>query len=160
MSALRQVDGIFIGHGMQVHVCKRVERIWHDARQTTSRATEACGVLIGSVSKKGNSVWLEFATGPKPLDLRSRFSFRMKDPGHARIVQRKFVRSHQTRVYLGTWHTHPARAAKPSLIDRRDWCRCTRRNPDRPMVFVIVGIDEVALYGYVNGTFKALKKRD
>ena len=160
MSALQRVVNVFVGYGRKVHVCVRVARIWHAARQTTPAAKEACGVLIGTVSPEGNSVWLELATRPKPLDVRRRSSFKMVDPGHARIVQMSFAQSQQTRIYLGTWHTHPTMNAKPSLIDRNDWHRCVRRNPNRPLVFAIVGTAEVSLYVKANGRFRILKENE
>lgn len=156
-SATGEVPKRLAGHGRQVFVGHRVARLWHAQRQTDPNASESFGVLIGTVSMDGKSVWLEAATTPKRRDQRWRHAFKMRDPGHERTVCRMFGCSQGKRIYLGTWHTHPHATASPSFVDRQDWARCTKANPGRPLAFAIVGTEEVAVFVRFGRTFRALQ---
>ena len=144
------------GHGRRVHICRNVAEIWSVHRQVSADAPESFGVLVGTTSINRNEAWIEAATTPMPMDKCSRFGFEMHDPGHAQVVQAMHQRSRKTCIYLGTWHTHPEPAPSPSLVDRRDWRACLRRNPRRPLVFVIVGTQRTRLFVRDGRVFKAL----
>lgn len=146
----------FEGHGRRVHVCADVAATWNSYRQTAPDAPESFGVLIGTTSIDRTRVWIELVSTPKPLDKCWRSGFRMRDPGHERLVRTMHKRSQRTRIYLGTWHTHPAVLPAPSALDRRDWTECLRMNPGRPLVFVVVGTEQIGMFVRVRRTFKAL----
>lgn len=146
----------FEGRGRRVHVCADVAATWNAHRQISSHAAESFGVLIGTTSIDRTQVWIEVVSTPRPLDTRWRFGFRMRDPGHERLVRTMHKRSCRTRIYLGTWHTHPALLPAPSRLDRRDWTKCLRMNPSRPLVFVVVGTEQIGIFVRVRRTFKAI----
>ena len=130
--------------------------IWRKHRQTAADATESFGVLMGTTSVDRREVWIEAVTTPMAHDRCSRFSFALRDPGHQRAVCREFGCSEGRAIYLGTWHTHPERAPKPSGLDRSDWVACLRANPKRPLAFVLVGTDEVRVFVRVRWRFRPL----
>lgn len=156
MSAKADCVAPFAGYGRRVHVCCDVAEIWSTHRQRSVDAPESFGVLVGTTSLDRKEVWIEAATTPKPLDKGWRFGFEMRDPGHARVVQAMHQRSQKTCIYLGTWHTHAERTPSPSPADRRDWRVCLRRNPRRPLVFVIVGTERTRLFVPERRAFRAL----
>ena len=136
----------FVGFRRTVHVCPTVANTWDSHRQAAAGAPESFGVLVGATSKDRREVWIEDVTTPMPLDRRSRFHFELLDPHHQRIVDQAFLRSGGSRIYLGTWHTHPQSRPRPSRVDEGDWGRCVRRNKGRPLVFVIVGLEEIGAF--------------
>lgn len=70
----------------------------------------------------------------------------MKDPFHQKTIDKAFKESNGELGYIGTWHTHPQDEPIPSIIDLNDWGQCALRNPDRQLVFVIVGKTQVNIY--------------
>jgi len=129
-------------------------------RQLNPSDGERFGVLVGSHSGDRGCIWLEDLTQPLEADKSARFSFRLQDPGHQRFVDRSFNESDGQLGYVGTWHTHPEKDPVPSKIDLEDWQRCMARNPDRGLVFAIVGIDQVALFAEHSGKIKRIKMDD
>ena len=148
----------FEGYGRRVYVCEDVAEVWDSYRQTKTDAAESFGVLLGTTSQDRNKLWIDTVTTPKSMDRRWRFGFRLRDPGHQEEVDEMFERSGGTTIYLGTWHTHPESKPGPSRVDRRDWRACHRRNKERSLAFVIVGIEEVRVFVRWGRTFKPLRE--
>lgn len=49
--------------------------------------------------------------------------------------------SSQGRIqYLGEWHTHPQKYAKPSSTDYKEWHKTCQYFKDQPVLFFIAGI--------------------
>jgi [CysO sulfur-carrier protein]-S-L-cysteine hydrolase len=134
-----------------------VMQTWARYRQHTARRKEACGVIIGSTSNDQTEVWLEHATRPGRRDRRWRNGFHMKDPVHQRTVNKYHATSGGTSIYLGTWHTHPEPNPTPSGIDQKDWQRCQLLNPDRRLLFAIVGQVEIRLFEMAEGEVVVLE---
>ena len=146
----------FRGHGRCVHVGKEAAAVWWGHRQTGPRAAESFGILMGTTSLDRREIWIESVTTPMAKDRRTRFSFALRDPGHQQVVSAKFACSGGRVIYLGTWHTHPVPEPTPSIVDRNDWARCLRANPDRPLAFVLVGTDKARVFVRTRQRFKPL----
>lgn len=103
---------------------------------------EACGILIGTHSIDELIITITFATEPDNNDKRSRFSFKIKSNRHNKTLQKRFSKSGNREVYLGTWHTHPEDHPNPSKCDTDDWLKQYSINRDlfESMLFVIIGI--------------------
>ena len=154
-----EVEGAlrFGGCSRRVRVDGDVANIWAAHRQTEADAAEAFGVLVGTTSKNRKEMWIEAVTTPKGMDQRWRTGFRLLDPAHQEFVDGMFERSEGSMIYLGTWHTHPEARPAPSDIDKNDWRGCHRRNRDRPLAFVLVGIEEVRVYVQWARRFRRLR---
>jgi integrative and conjugative element protein (TIGR02256 family) len=57
--------------------------------------------------------------------------------------------------YVGEWHTHPEDVPAPSTIDLQEWSIVMKRNPGKPMIFLIVGRKEEWFGVGLNGLLKA-----
>lgn len=158
MSAATEWAACFSGGGRTVCVGSNVMTTWRAHRQSKAKSLESCGVLVGCTSVDKTKVWIETVTTPMALDIRSRTQFVLRDPGHQIFVEASHELSHGTQIYLGTWHTHPTSKARPSNFDFSDWRKCLRRNIGRPLVFVVVGIDELGVYIQGGRKFKALER--
>lgn len=151
-----EYTGCFHGFQRRIYVNDAVLRLWHEHRQTTPEKPEAFGALVGATALDKQDIWIEQASTPMVKDAQSRFRFALRDPGHQDIVDNAFRYSGGSRIYLGTWHTHPEPSPTPSNTDQTDWRRCLRRNKFRPLVFVIVGLDQTCLYIPRNRRFMRL----
>ena len=149
----------FDGHGRRVYVCDEVVDIWDAQRQMQSRAAESFGVLVGTTSVDKKDAWIEAVTTPMPLDWCSRFAFELRDPGHQRVVCEMFERSGGSRIYLGTWHTHPEPRPTASMVDKKDWRACQEANRGRPLAFVLVGTEELRFFCRSKGGFGELRAK-
>lgn len=137
-----------------VHITSNVLEIWLNHTQNTRNKHEAFGVLIGSQSTDACQLWIEECSTPKSKDKSTRTSFELKDPFHQRMVNHHYQESKGQLGYLGTWHTHPEGIPSPSSIDIRDWQNCTMRNPDRKLLFAIVGLTHFCIYHEEKGSFE------
>ena len=146
----------FSGYGRRVWIANSVVEAWHSQRQTSADDPEDFGVLIGTTSEDRRERWIDFITRPMDADKQSRFNFELMDPGHQQAVDGAFDSSSGTKIYLGTWHTHPESVPQPSGVDIADWNRCIGRNRNRPLVFVIVGIEQTCLFLPWGCLFKSL----
>ena len=140
-----------------VFVAEAVVNTWRKNKQTKINQSEMCGVLIGATSRDKKTIWVESVTSALPLDVRYRYNFVMKDPGHQVTIDNAHHTSGGTEIYLGTWHTHPENYPNPSTVDTVDWKKCMRRNRSRPLVFVIVGILETRIFCSNSGKFRRLQ---
>jgi integrative and conjugative element protein (TIGR02256 family) len=83
-------------------------------RQTRFWHREAGGLLFARIA--GNVITIEEATGPRPTDRRSRYSYQ----GDRHAEQREIDQRHPLGLhYVGDWHTHPEPRPSPSGADDR-----------------------------------------
>jgi len=140
-------------HDLDLSISKSVYDLWLKYRQINHNNTEACGVLIGTKDFDSNHYWIESVTIPMSKYIRKEYSFTMKDPIHQQIVDKAYLDSDGTFIYLGTWHSHPQTIPIPSHIDYQDWQRCLKRNLDRSLFFIIIGLEQIKIFIYVNDKF-------
>ena len=148
----------FVGFGRSVSIDESVWCLWQEHRQIQSRRLESFGVLIGSTTIDQKDIHVEEVTTPMLGDRQSQNSFDLKDFGHQRAVDAAHSRSDGSLIYLGTWHTHPQAIPSPSLNDRSDWRRCSRRNRERPQIFVIAGTERTRVFVRWGRWFRALRQ--
>lgn len=143
-------DILFSYSDIEVVVNRSVYDIWLNNRQTRSQNTEQFGVLIGSHSIDQSTIWIDLCTSPKTKDISQRTRFVMKDPFHQKAIDEAFINTDGEMGYIGTWHTHPQNKPIPSSIDLEDWSKCELRNPDRKLLFVIIGNQQINIYINLN----------
>lgn len=131
---------------------------WQSLKQDKKEKTEAFGVLIGGQNHNGSRFWIEACTTPLAKDKSTRASFDLKDTRHQKFVDKHFKESSGTSSYLGTWHSHPEPLPSPSHIDLKDWHSCCARNPDRKLIFVIVGTSHFCMYHRAGKDFERICK--
>lgn len=134
-----------------IYIPISIIEIWEKYRQIGSQSNEACGILIGNQLQDTQVYELEFITTPQKQDIRSKYYFVMKDPFHQQFLEQRYKESDGTSIYLGTWHSHPQYIPAPSSIDEKDWQQCIKRNFNRKLFFIIVGIQEVKVYSFKEG---------
>lgn len=145
-------------NGNLVVIDEGVASIWERYRQVKASDNESFGVLVGSRSDNSQKFWIEQCSTPKAGDLSSRAGFTMKDPFHQCFTNKAFEESGGCSAYIGTWHTHPQAIPKPSITDICDWKNCVKRNPDRQLFFVIVGIQEIRVYVLIGRRFVSMNR--
>ncbi|PYE33906.1 integrative and conjugative element protein (TIGR02256 family) [Idiomarina fontislapidosi] len=150
-------DNSFFGR-TTIYVSEGLIELWRTKRQLDRNANEAFGALIGSQSVSGNEVWLKECSIPQTMDYATRTSFSMCAPHHQTLVDSFYKRSNGELGYVGTWHTHPEPTPAPSSLDIADWHECTKRNPDRRLVFVIVGQVHICIFRMLKGSFTRICK--
>lgn len=106
------------------------------------RCNEAGGILIGSY--RGSHVEVIGCTAPMPLDIRSRYCFDRRDPGHQAAALEAWHASGRTETFVGEWHTHPESHPVPSGRDRQTWAHIMKKNSN-PLVFLIGGWESLWL---------------
>jgi len=98
---------------------------------------EGGGQLFGVVEKY--VVCVQEATPPRKGDVRTRISFDIHPDSAAREIAE---REKNGLLYLGDWHTHPERKAKPSPQDMTNARRLFSGARGRPfLVAIIVGTE-------------------
>ena len=81
-------------------------------QQFKPRDTEAGGQLFGRLID--NRLSVELATGPRPTDIRTRYSYKPD----RRAEQAEIDRYHREGLlFLGDWHSHPEPQPSPSHQD-------------------------------------------
>lgn len=159
MSAQPNYPMVFAAGRQRVFLSAPVCELIHSHRQIDAKLPEAFGVLVGMTSVDKKERWVDLATSPMPGDTQSRYQFSLQDPGHQRAVDVAYAQSDGLRIYLGTWHTHPEARPAPSGVDKDDWRQCIKRNKRRPLLFVIAGIDETAVFVPWGRFFRRLPAR-
>lgn len=157
MSAPGDYQMVYEGYRQRIWVSALVFDLIDSHRQVHTLQSEAFGVLIGTTSVDKKERWVDVATAPMTGDSRSRHSFSLRDPGHQTVVDKAFKRSGGSRIYLGTWHTHPEPKPEPSRVDKVDWHRCMERNKRRPLLFIIAGTRETSAFVPWGRFFRRLK---
>lgn len=139
-------------------ISKSVINTWQSLKQDKESKKESFGVLIGGQNQTATRLWIEANSVPLAKDKSTRTSFSLKDTGHQKLVNKFYKSSKGTSGYLGTWHTHPEETPTPSRIDLKDWIFCCERNPDRKLIFVLVGISHFCVYHRSNDKFERIYK--
>ena len=108
--------------------------------QVGKRDLEACGMLIGHHPKYTDDIVLDRLTLPQPSDKRTRTYCHRSQADHQRLLDAEWKLSHETRTYLGEWHTHPEAVPRPSRLDRKSWTKAVKETEFHGpgLVFIIV----------------------
>jgi integrative and conjugative element protein (TIGR02256 family) len=109
-------------------------------RQTRFWHREAGGLLFARFDLP--SIDVCEATGPRPTDRRSRYSYRPDEEAEKLEIEAKFSRGLH---FVGCWHTHPEDIASPSTVDTRNISDCVRRSHHALNGFVMVIVGRAAL---------------
>ena len=149
---------VYSGYRRCVYVADNVMNTWQAHRQLRQSQPEAFGVLIGTTSQDKRTIWIDQVTTPMPGDVGSRYHFELCDLGHQTSVDLAYEQSMGSAIYLGTWHTHPQDDPSPSGVDKNDWRDCLKRNRQRPLLFVIAGIEETRLFVSWGCFFRTLRR--
>ena len=89
-----------------------VLEIFAEHQQLKARDREAGGQLFGRVA--WTTVTVEHATGPRPTDIRTRYSYQPD----RKAEQAEIDDAHRRGLFfLGDWHTHPEPIPSPSPQD-------------------------------------------
>lgn len=145
-------------YSMTLSITNAVIDNWQHFKQNKEEKSEAFGVLIGGRNHDSSKLWIEACSTPLAKDKSTRSSFVLKDTGHQKLVNEYFKASNGTLGYLGTWHTHPEPTPTPSIIDLKDWHSCCERNPDRKLIFIIVGMSHFCAYHRLEKKFMRIYK--
>lgn len=116
-------------------------------RQQSSEDREACGVLLGRLFEENEDIAIDDVTIPQKEDVRRRTTV-FRSSKHSELAIGRWKTSGRTESFLGLWHTHPEDYPSPSSVDVADWERVIRKGiyPGRQLIFVIVGIVELAVW--------------
>lgn len=109
-------------------------------RQTRFWHREAGGLLFARFDLPRIDVCE--ATGPRPTDRRSRYSYRPDEDAEKAEIEANFSRGLH---FVGCWHTHPEDMASPSTVDTRNISDCVRRSHHALNGFVMVIVGRAAL---------------
>lgn len=125
--------------GIDINVSGVALDIFCQYRQREPRALEAGGVLLGQVSESEKVVLVKRVSVPGPYDKATRTTFERDKVWAQGLIEYEFVNSGGRTVYLGEWHTHPAKRARPSPRDRamiaEQFCENELRTPFLPGMF-------------------------
>lgn len=112
MKAIAQVATYEGPNGLILHIEQHVLVHLYGNAQRKCWSREAGGQLFASI--KNNRWVVAKATGPRPTDLRSRFSFRADRKAEKAEILSLFQ---EGLHYVGDWHTHPQDVPSPSHTD-------------------------------------------
>ncbi|MCP3475824.1 Mov34/MPN/PAD-1 family protein [Bradyrhizobium sp. CCGUVB1N3] len=129
-----------IGHsGQSLRFVAEVLQRFDSNRQTRFWHREAGGLLFARFDLP--SIDVCEATGPRPTDRRSRYSYRPDEKAEKAEIDASFSRGLH---FVGCWHTHPEDIASPSTIDTRNISDCVRRSQHALNGFVMVIVGRAA----------------
>lgn len=108
-------------------------------RQLREGAPEAGGILFARISR--DTINIEEATEPQPVDRRSRFSFWPCTSTQQRLINARFK---EGLHFIGEWHTHPQPYPHPSGLDLESMKKCFRESQHelKALVMIIRGTDD------------------
>jgi integrative and conjugative element protein (TIGR02256 family) len=112
-------------------------------QQSEKGLPEACGILMGE--KRGINqeyLILKHISTPQPSDIRQPYYYRRQANGHQEILNHYHKLSNGAIQYMGEWHTHPQKIAKPSLTDYMAWLQTCNFFTNTVLVFYIVGNEQ------------------
>lgn len=121
-------ERVVIDHSVLSHFRRHQQtRFWH---------REAGGLLFARIA--GKEIRIVFATGPRPTDIRTPFSYQSDRRAEQREIDAYFC---QDLHYVGDWHTHPQKRPSPSSRDLKTFSSRVRLSRHRMngLLFVIVG---------------------
>ncbi|WAJ69532.1 Mov34/MPN/PAD-1 family protein [Catenovulum adriaticum] len=148
------VNELILQANIEVKTNDKVSSMWKSYRQTGSRR-EACGFIIGGYEASNNLIIVDQCTTPGIKDIRTRYTYKLKDPKHHAAVVNAYNSSGGYSNFLGVWHTHPERIPSPSDIDINGWNHLIKENDSiiPAFLFVIVGTEKTNFYTYLNERF-------
>ena len=123
----------------EIWVCPTVQTIIFSYRQVGFFSKESGGILLGY--RRGPHIEIADLSIPMAIDVRRRYRFERKDPGHQLLSDARWETSGGTMHYLGEWHTHPEVNPMPSPLDRCEWGKLKNYYAD-PLVFLIAGTEK------------------
>lgn len=130
-----------IGHsGQSLRFAATVLQRFDRHRQTRFWHREAGGLLFARFDLP--TIDICEATGPRPTDRRSRYSYRPDEQAEKTEIDAGFSRGLH---FVGCWHTHPEDIASPSTVDTRNISDCVRRSQHALNGFVMVIVGRAAL---------------
>ena len=162
-------DIIVTGSGIEFRVA---EHAWRDARgwirtgkRERTAADETGGILFGQLDESLGIAWISAVSGPPEDSAFSPEQFTCGIEGIKALSKHYSTLTQDAVVYLGTWHSHPACAARPSLTDLKGIAGIFKETPTDGVhqVMMIVGFSsseapELGLYlfekqelNYLNG---------
>jgi len=117
-------------------------------RQVKYQDEESGGMVIGSIVNNSNEIEIMDYTIPQKGDFQSRCRFIRKKKTHNAILQKKWMESHGTVMYMGEWHTHPENDPHYSLQDIRNWRKLLKKSNtySEHLLFFIGGINYYKLW--------------
>ena len=130
-------------------------------RQLKQHDKEAGGILLGRMIENSNDVIIDEVTEPGPKDKRSKFSF-FRSKSIQKIINLRWLKSNNTRNYLGEWHTHPESYPSPSTIDIIDWKNIMKKGVFYQdfLFFIIVGQVKISAWEFRKGDIAPRKLND
>jgi integrative and conjugative element protein (TIGR02256 family) len=126
--------------GQSLRLADRVLFHFDRHRQTRFWHREAGGLLFARFDLPRIEVCE--ATGPRPTDRRSRYSYWPDEEAERIEIEARFSRGLH---FVGCWHAHPEDVASPSHIDIRNTSDCVRRSHHSLNGFVMVIVGRSAL---------------
>lgn len=112
----------------------------HQFQQLRISLPESCGILMGE--RRGINqqyLILKHISTPQPTDIRQPHYYRRQTDGHQEILNHYHKVSNGVIQYIGEWHTHPQKIAKPSLTDCVAWLQTCKYFSNVVLIFYIVG---------------------
>ena len=150
-------DIIVNGSGIEFRVA---EHAWRDTKgwiRTGKRerraADETGGILFGQLDESLGIVWISAVSGPPEDSAFSPEQFTCGIEGVKTLSKHYSTLTQDAIVYLGTWHSHPSCAARPSMTDFKGIAGIFRETPTGGVhqVMMIIGFSsgetpELGLY--------------
>jgi len=109
-------------------------------QQRGSSDDEAGGQLFAKLSEE--EIAIVEVTGPRRSDRRSRYSYVPERSAEQREILERHSKGLQ---FVGDWHTHPARFARPSPQDLASIAEMVQRSEHSLKGFVLVIVGQAAL---------------
>lgn len=141
--------------GKRLYLAAAVYQKMLGYKQIEPSSVESAGLLIGCYLQNGD-VLVDEITTPKASDTRTRTTFTLDAEAHQADIDTAYDESDRLLGYIGTWHTHPQDVPVPSGIDKMDWRSHERDNPDRPLFFIVVGLQKTSAYTLHKGSIVEL----
>ena len=150
-------DIIITGDGIEFRVG---ETVWRDTRgwirtgkRERTASDETGGILFGQLDESLGVVWISAVSGPPEDSAFSSEQFTCGIDGVKALSEYYSTLTRNAIVYLGTWHSHPACAARPSVTDFNGIAEIFKETPTGGVhqVMMIVGFSscktpELGLY--------------
>ncbi len=113
---LRTAEG---DYEVRIHPSAQRElRAWiNRGARVRGRQVETGGLLFGEIDDAARVIWVSDASGPPPDSTASASGFVCGTKGTDQMNLELKDRSRGSVAFVGTWHTHPGMAARPSDID-------------------------------------------
>lgn len=142
---------IFNQNGITLILNDRVMQILEQHIQSSPKALEAGGILMGQVFP--SQVHATRASVPTMLDGRQRYFFRRDRRSAQIIVDYELCNSGKGIGYLGEWHTHPEDNPTPSSRDLRTIRKQFDKNiHGQEQLFLVIQGRRSVFAGYQNGS--------